>query len=82
VHSDVPLGPKLWSPLRPPLTAFFARHPGALVAYFLDAPRLFSQRGEYYWLLCDLVLHPTGGASDPTFLSSSSCCCQHCKVVW
>ena len=60
MHHEVPTVAKLWSPLRQPLNAFFCCHAAAVVTYFLDARRLFSQRQDYFWLLHDLALHATG----------------------
>lgn len=61
MHHDAPATAKLWSPLRRPLLAFFARHPAAISSYFLHASRFCSQRQDYFWLLHDLALQPAGG---------------------
>jgi hypothetical protein len=76
VHQEAPAAAKLWSPLRLPLNAFFCQHPAAIVAYFLDVRRLFSMRQDYFWLLHDLALHPSGGP-----LLDALCSSEHLWVT-
>jgi hypothetical protein len=63
-HPDTPQGlaVKLWSPLRSALLAFLCEHPSDAVAYFLNMEdsRIFKE--DYFWLLHDIVLHPSGSA--------------------